>query len=477
MVGSNFINGQWRSSDKRSTTYNPSDLDELVGDYAQASAADVEEALHAARQALPVWAASNIQLRSDVLRQVGDALFAQAEDIGTLLAREEGKTRAEGMGEVVRSAQVFHYFAGEALRHPGQFLNSLRDGFTATVSYDPVGVISLITPWNFPLAIVAWKTAAALCFGNTVVLKPSNFVPGCALRLTQLFEQAKLPAGVFNLVMGGGREIGDIMVKGADGISFTGSTPTGQKILELAAKTMAKVQLELGGQNPMVVLDDADIDTAVDIALDGSFYQTGQRCTASSRLIVTRGSHDQFVEKLSAKVNALRVGHALDESTQIGPVANAPQLQQNLAAIATARAEGAECVAGGDMVECRTRGLYLAPTLFAGTTQQMTLNQNEVFGPVVGVIQVNDLDEAIAVALQGGHALSSGICTNDMRSAEHFRRKSNAGLVSINAPTAGIEYHVPFGGRKPSGYGGREMGSGAAEFFTESKTTYTNFGL
>lgn len=477
MQGNNFINGQWRSSDQRATTLNPSDLDELVGDYAQASVADAEEALHAARQALPVWAFGNIQSRSDILRQVGDVLFAQSEEIGILLSREEGKTRAEGIAEVVRSAQVFHYFAGEALRHPGQFLNSLRNGFTATVSYEPVGVISLITPWNFPLAIVAWKTAAALCFGNTVVLKPSSFVPGCAVKLTQIFEQVGLPAGVFNLVMGGGRDIGDIMVTGADGISFTGSTETGQHILEVAAKSMTKVQLELGGQNPLVVLDDADLDKAVDIALDGSFYQTGQRCTASSRLIVTRGVHDQFVEQLSAKVRALRVGHALDEGTQIGPVATGPQLQRNLAAVATARAEGAECIAGGAVVECRTRGHYMAPTLFAGTTQQMTLNQHEVFGPVVGLIKVDDLDEAIAIAVRGGHALSSGICTTDLRAAEQFRRKSNAGLVAINAPTAGIEYHVPFGGRNPSGYGGRELGSGAAEFFTESKTTYTNYGL
>ena len=477
MDGANLIDGRWRPSQRTQPTRSPSDLNDIVGEYAQAGAAEAEEALAAARRALPGWSASNIQQRADLLRKVGDALFAAAEQTGTLLAREEGKTRAEGIAETQRAAQVFHYFAGEALRHPGQFMDSLRDGYSATVSFEPIGVVSLITPWNFPIAVPAWKTAAALCYGNTVVLKPSEFAPGCAVTLARLLTDAGLPPGVFNLVMGDGRELGPTLVQGADGVSFTGATPTGQLILQQAAASMTRTQLELGGKNPLVVLDDANLDEAVSIALDGCFFQTGQRCTASSRLIVTRGIHDAFVERLIQRLDSLRVGHALDADTQVGPVATAPQLRKNLEFIATATQEGAQCVFGGQRLERRTEGLYLAPTLFVGTDMNMRLNREEVFGPVVGVTQVEDLEEAVAVAQDSELALSSGICTTSLRAAEYFRRNSKAGMVAINAPTAGVEYHVPFGGRKLSGFGGRELGSTAGEFFTESKTTYTNYGL
>lgn len=477
MHGMNLIGGHWRQGTQQFHTYNPSDQGEQVGTYAQSSAEDAREALDCARRALPGWHGSNIQQRADILRRVGDALFTQAETMGTLLSREEGKTRREGVAEVQRAAQVFHYFAGEALRNPGQFMDSLRPGHGAIVSHEPVGVVSLITPWNFPVAVPAWKTAAALCFGNTVVLKPSEFAPGCSVMLARALLDAGLPEGVFNLVMGDGRALGEILVQGADAVSFTGSTPTGRLILQQAAVTMTKTQLELGGKNPLVVLDDADLETAVNVALDGSFFQTGQRCTASSRLIVTAGIHDAFVERLVARLNALRVGHALAPDTDIGPVATLPQLQKNLSYIEQARQEGAECCAGGHRLERDTDGLFLAPTLFVNTRMDMTLNREEVFGPVVGVIKVNDLEEAVHVALDCEFALSSGICTTSLRSSEYFRRHARSGMVSVNAPTAGVEYHVPFGGRKPSGFGGRELGSTAAQFFTESKTSYINYGL
>jgi aldehyde dehydrogenase (NAD+) len=476
MKGRLLIDGRWRETAATHHTFNPSDLDEPVGSYAVADTAMAEEALAAARRALPAWSRSNIQQRADLLRRVGDLFQARSETIGELLSREEGKTRADGIAEARRAAQVFHYLAGNALRQVGQFLPGLRDGHNVIVSQEPLGVVALITPWNFPLAVPAWKTAAALAYGNTLVLKPSEFAGGCSVVLAELLQEAGLPDGVFNLLLGKGRELGKTLVEGADGISFTGGNAGGQQILQQAALSMTKAQLELGGKNPLIVLDDADLELAVQIALDGCFFQTGQRCTASSRLIVTRGIHDAFVESLAERVRQLRVGHAQDTDTQIGPVATAPQLEKNLQFIEGARRDGAECVAGGGPIECRTRGYYLAPTLFAGTNNAMTLNREEVFGPVVGVIRVDDFDEAMAVSLDCEYALTAGICTNDLRNAEHFRRSTRAGMAMINTPTAGIEYHAPFGGRKPSGFGARELGAGSAEFFTEGKTSYINYG-
>jgi alpha-ketoglutaric semialdehyde dehydrogenase len=475
--GLNLIDGQWCDAGDAMPTFNPSDLDEQVGSYAQAGVAEAEEAIAAARRAQPGWARFNMQARADILRRTGDLLLARATEIGTLLSREEGKVLKEGVGEVTRAAQVFHFYAGEVVRHPGQWYNSMRDGHNILVTYEPVGVVAAITPWNFPIAIPAWKTAAALAYGNTVVLKPSEFAPGCAVLLGQLLEEAGLPAGCFNLVMGDGRVLGQALIDGADAVTFTGSTPTGRQIVRMAAPTMTKVQLELGGKNPFIVLDDADLDVAVEAAAQGTWGQTGQRCTGSERIIVTNGIHDAFVERLVKAVKSFKVGHALDADTQIGPVATRPQYDKDLAFIEKAKASGAELAAGGGAVEARTRGLFLAPTLFLGTDNAMDLNREETFGPIAGVIKVEDLDEAIAVARDCELALSSGIATTNLRHAERFRRESTAGMVMINAPTAGLEYHVPFGGRAPSGYGGREQGTASAEFFTEIKTSYINHGV
>lgn len=476
MQGQNFIAGEWRGTPSRHTL-NPSDLDETVGVYADATIDDAADAMEAARQALPGWASSNIQTRSDILRRTGDLLAAHAKEIGTLLAREEGKPLAEGIGEAVRAAQLFHFYAGECVRHPGQWHDSIRPGHNIIVSYEPVGVVTAITPWNFPIAIPAWKTAAALAYGNTMVLKPSELAAGCAVILTKLLIEAGLPDGVFNLVLGDGRALGETLISRANAVSFTGSTPTGRQVLQMVAPTMAKVQLELGGKNPFIVLDDADLDVAVDAAAQGAWGQTGQRCTGSERVIVTKGIHDAFVEKMLERAKTLKVGHALDEGTQMGPVANKPQLDKNIGFINRAKSDGAELAFGGNLVEARTSGHYLAPTLFLNTDNKMELNRQEVFGPVAGIIKVEDFDEAISVARDCELALSSGIATTNLKHAERFRRESNAGLVTVNAPTAGVDYHAPFGGRAPSGYGAREMGTAAAEFFTESKTAYINHGV
>ena len=472
-----FIDGDWRGGGSTTSTYNPSDLDELVGEYASAGAAEAEEALAAARRALPGWKRFNMQARSEILRKVGDALLARSEEIGTLLAREEGKTLKDGIGETIRAANVFHFYSGEVVRHPGQWYNSMRDGHNILVSYEPVGVVAAITPWNFPIAIASWKVAGALAYGNTVVLKPSNNVPGCAVVLAELLEQAGLPKGVFNLLIGPGGTIGKTLIQGADAVTFTGGTETGRQVLLMAAPTMTKVQLELGGKNPFIVLEDADLDVAVEAAAQGTWGQTGQRCTGSERIIVTDKIYDAFVERLVQRVAKFKVGHALDPDTEIGPVANQVQFDQNLEFIEKAKAEGAEVAFGGTTVEARTRGLYLAPTLLLNTSNDMELNREESFGPIAGVIKVADLDEAIAVANDCKFALSSGIATTSLRSAEKFRRESKAGLVMINTPTAGLDYHVPFGGRSPSGFGGREQGTASAEFFTELKTSYINHGV
>lgn len=477
MKGQNYIDGAWREGTVPFETYSPSDLDETVGTYSKASAADVEEAMAAARRALPGWRSFNMQARSDLLRKVGDLLIARSEEIGTLLSREEGKTKPEGVGETIRAAQCFHFYAGEVLRHPGQYLNSMRDGHNIIVSYEPVGVIAAITPWNFPMALPSWKVAGALAYGNTIVLKPSSFVPGCAIMLARLLEEVGLPKGVFNLVMGDGSVTGNIMIDAADALTLTGGTETGRKVLQRAAQTMTKCQLELGGKNPLIVLDDADLDLAVEIAANGAWVQTGQRCTGTERFIVTKGIHDAFVERVTKAAKGYRVGHALDADTQIGPVATLPQFNSNMDFIEKAKTEGAELAAGGNAVECRTRGLYMAPTLFIGTSNDMQINQHESFGPIASVIKVEDLDEAIAAANDCEYALSSGIATTNLKNAERFRRTSKAGMVMVNAPTAGLEYHVPLGGRSPSGFGPRETGTASADFFTEVKTSYINHGV
>jgi NAD-dependent aldehyde dehydrogenases len=475
--GSNYIDGAWREGEVPFETVNPSDLDSKVGRYSKCSPAMVEEAMDAARRAAPGWRAFNMQARSDLLRKVGDMLYAEAETVGRLLSDEEGKTLADGKGEAVRAAQCFHYYAGEVLRHPGQWFESLREGHNIIVSYEPVGVVAAITPWNFPIALPAWKVAAALAYGNTVVLKPSSFVPGCTVMLARMLGKAGLPKGVFNLVMGDGSKAGNVMIDAADALSFTGGTETGRKVIARAAETMTKVQCEMGGKNPLVVLADADMDLAVSIAANGAWIQTGQRCTGTERFLVEESVHDEFVERVAQAAKAYRVGPALDPDTQIGPVANEPQFRSNLDFVENAVREGAELAAGGGEVECRTKGYFMTPTLLAGTQNGWTCNQEESFGPIASVVKVADLDEAISAANDCQYALTAGIATRSLHSAEKFRRSSRAGMVMVNTPTAGLEYHVPLGARPASGYGARETGTAAAEFFTEIKTSYINHGV
>ena len=471
----NYINGEWVEGKGVRENINPSDLSDMVGEYAQADRTQAEAAIAAARAAFPAWQATTPQQRADMLETVGAELLARKDEIGRLLSREEGKPLANGIAETMRAAQIFKFYAQEALRIEGVSIASVRPGVEVTISREALGVVGLICPWNFPIAIPAWKMAPALAFGNTVVFKPADLVPGTAWALVEILSRAGLPKGVVNLVMGRGSVVGQAMLesKEVNAISFTGSVETGAKVAMACATRGAKFQLEMGGKNPLIVLDDANLDAAVAASIDGAFYQTGQRCTASSRLIVQSKVHDAYVEKMVAAMKALKVDHALKEGTQVGPVVDEAQMAQDEKYIKIGRDEGAELVWGGERLNRDTKGHYLSPALFVGSNNKMRINREEIFGPVASVIKVGSYDEALAVANDTPFGLSSGIFTNSLKYASDFRKKSAAGMAMINLPTAGVDYHVPFGGRKGSSYGAREQGRHAAEFYTAIKTAYT----
>lgn len=468
-----YINGRWVNGVTMGRRENPSDTRETVAEYARADRAQAEEAIRAAADALPQWSLSTPQRRFDALDQIGSELLARKDELGRLLAREEGKTLPEGVAEVARAGQIFKFFAGEALRIQGETLASVRPGVQVDITREPVGVVGLIAPWNFPFAIPAWKIAPALAYGNTVVFKPAELVPACGAALAEIISRAQLPAGVFNFVVGSGREVGQTLVDSplVNAISFTGSQGTGEQILRATAARGAKVQLEMGGKNPLIVLADADMDIAVDCALQGSFYSTGQRCTASSRLIVEASVHDAFVQKLAQRMAALKVGNAVERGTDIGPVVDAHQLAQNQRYLDIAKAEGAEHVCGGDRVEAATPGHYMRPALWLAQAQHR-IAQEEIFGPVAAVLRADDYDHALALANDTPFGLCAGICTTSLKHAMHFRRHAAVGMTMVNLPTAGVDFHVPFGGRKGSSHGPREQGRYAAEFYTTVKTGY-----
>ena len=470
-----LIGGEWVSTSHAVDNVNPSDITDVIDEYAQAGKAETQQAVAAATDAFQDWSHSTLQQRHDVLKAAGDEILARKDEIGALLSREEGKILAEGVGETVRAAQIFHFFAGEALRLTGDVVPSVRPDITVEVTREPIGVVGVITPWNFPIAIPAWKVAPAICYGNAVVLKPAELVPGCSWEIADILHRSGLPPGVLNLVIGPGSVVGQAMLDdaGIDAITFTGSQATGARVADASSRVMRRYQLEMGGKNPLVILDDADLDRAADIALNGAYFSTGQRCTASSRLIVTEGIYGRFVEMLAERIRATRVGHALDPDSQIGPVASSEQLEQDLTYIEVARQEGGTLRAGGDRLTRATDGYYLNPALITETTPQMRINREEVFGPVASVIRVRDYDEALAVANDTEFGLSAGICTSSLKYASDFKRNSQAGMVMVNLPTAGVDYHVPFGGRKSSSFGPREQGSYAKEFFTVVKTAYT----
>jgi aldehyde dehydrogenase (NAD+) len=475
---SNYIAGEWVKGQSEVENRNPSDTRELIGLYAQASSMQLESAIDAATLAQKLWARTGIEQRYKVLMAIGQELMNRSGEIGLVLSSEEGKPQAEGVGEVYRAGQFFTYYAAETLRQLGDTADSVRDGVEIDVRREPVGVVAIISPWNFPMATACWKIAPALAFGNAVVWKPANLTPACAVILSEIISRQDIPKGLFNLVMGAGAQIGQALIEhpGISAISFTGSVDVGKGIAVAAVANLTKVQLEMGSKNALAVMDDADLDLAVACAVNGAFGGTGQKCTASSRLIVHERIHDAFVEKLVAATQALKVGHALEAGTQIGPVASAAQLASNLACVELGRQEGGELITGGNALELATPGHFMAPALFVGTHNGMRVNREELFAPIACVIKASSYDEALSLVNDTRFGLTAGIMTRSLARASHFRRNARVGCVMVNLPTAGTDYHVPFGGRGDSSYGPREQGRSAVEFYTHVKTGYIAAG-
>ncbi|MEZ2331332.1 aldehyde dehydrogenase family protein [Mesorhizobium sp. RCC_202] len=476
--GQNFVAGEWRDGADWIEDSNPSDVTDSVGRFAQARLSDIHDAVSAAQSAQRQWAAAGLEARAAVLDAIGRELMARSKELGELLSREEGKTLPEGVGEVYRAGQFFTYFAAEALRNLGSSADSVRAGVDVLTEREPLGVVAVISPWNFPIATASWKIAPALAFGNAVVWKPASITPASAWALTEIISRQAIPKGLFNLVMGSGSTIGRELSASADiqGLSFTGSGAVGSGIAASAAARFVKLQLEMGSKNPFVIMDDADLDRAVDLAVNGAFGGSGQKCTASSRLIVHKPVHDAFVEKFLAKTKALKVGHALAAGVQMGPVVSAGQLAANLDYVALGKSEGAELATGGEALDRAHQGHYMAPTVFLDGRSRMRINQEEMFAPITCVIQANDLDEAIFLANDTPYGLTAGIATRSLARATKFRHASRSGCVMVNLATAGTDYHVPFGGVRASSYGPREQGPAAVEFYTQVKTSYIHAG-
>jgi aldehyde dehydrogenase (NAD+) len=476
-VFGNYINGEWRaaSSGKTLENRNPANRDEVIAEFASSEAADVEAALDAASEAYRTWRLSSPIARANILHKAANILESRISDVGRELTREEGKTLKEGIGETTRAVQILRYFAGEAQQPSGEHYPSANPLTLLYTTREPLGVTAIVTPWNFPIAIPAWKIAPALAFGNTVVFKPASLTPLSAVRLVEALADAGLPPGVLNLVTGSASAIGDPLLRDPRvvAISFTGSNETGAALRKLAAERGAKLQLELGGKNPAIVLADADLEHALTHVINGAMMSTGQKCTATSRAIVDRKIADKFTAMLSERISGLKVGDPLANETQIGPLVDDSSAQRVAGEVTAAKAAGSELLVGGNVLGGDLeRGAFVAPALFAGVDPSSRLGQDELFGPVLGVISVDGIDEALAVANQVRFGLSASLFTRDLERALTFAREIEAGIVHVNSETAGAEPHVPFGGMKGSSSYSREQGKSSREFFTQIKTVY-----
>jgi len=474
----NLIAGEWLVGESEIENRSPSDVTDLIGVFAQASSDQLEATLDQAQQAQREWAAYGMERKQAVLMNIGNELMARSAELGALLSREEGKPLAEGKGEVYRAGQFFTYYAAECLRQIGENADSVRPNIEVDVRREPIGVVAVISPWNFPTATASWKIAPALCYGNAVVWKPANITPASAYALTEIIARQDIPKGLFSLVMGSGSGIGERLVQSpkVNAVTFTGSVPVGKRIATAAIQNLTKVQMEMGSKNALAVMDDADIDLAVTLALGGAFGGTGQKCTASSRLVVHEAIHDTFVEKLVAGTKAMKVGHALEEGTQMGPVVSAEQLAENLAYVDLGKSEGAELCCGGERLEMPHDGYYMSPGVFLNTRNDFRINREEMFAPLTSVIKVGSYDEALSVVNDTNFGLTSGIVTKSLARATHFRRNARTGVVTINLPTAGTDYHVPFGGRGDSSYGFFFNDTATTEIYTTVKTAYISAG-
>ena len=476
----NFIGGEWRDSKgKRVQDLNPADTSEIIADAPSSTAAEAAEACEAALRAYPGWRNTPAPVRGQLLYRVQRRMEERKEEIAEALTREEGKTLVEARGEVQRAINVIEFFAGEARRITGDTIPSeLPHNFCYTVK-QPVGPVAIITPWNFPIAIPVWKMAPALVSGNTVVFKPASLTPLTAALIVEVFEQCGIPPGVLNLVFGGGREVGDTIVKhpAIQAVSFTGSNDVGSGLYSAAAARGIKCQCEMGGKNPIVILADADLDLAVESTVQGAFGSTGQRCTATSRAVVEQSIANEFVERLHARAASLVVGNGLDPKTNVGPSVDVKQLDTVLEYIGIAQSEGAKLVAGGARLKDGglDKGFFVAPTIFDSVDANMRVAQEEIFGPVLSVIRAPDPRSALEIANGVRFGLSASIYTNDVASMFRFVDQLDAGIIHVNSPTVGGEAHIPFGGMKATGVGLREMGSVAIDFYTELKVVYVDY--
>jgi alpha-ketoglutaric semialdehyde dehydrogenase len=472
---SSIVAGTARRGSTTSTSVNPANPAEVVTTISLADAEIAAAAMEAAAGAFTGWQATSAPARGDVLRGAADLLDERAEVIARDLTREEGKTLAEAVRETQLAAKIFRYYAAQALDQDGETYPSQQPDQLLFTRREPVGVVSVITPWNFPISLPSWKIAAALAFGNSVVWKPAEIVPRTATHLASTLTDAGLPAGVLNLVIGRGSQIGDVLVGHPDvaAVTFTGSTPIGQAIQVRAAGVGKKVQLELGGKNPAIVLAGADLDHAARQISIGAFGAAGQKCTATSRVIVERSVAAELVERVKEQAEEWVLGDPLDSDTTIGPVASAEQLETVLRYIDGAHQEGARAVAGGGRADGGLAdGYFVRPTVFVDVEPSHAVVREEIFGPVAAVLPVDSYDEAVAEANNTPFGLTASLFTNDLSLALQFIREIRTGIVRVNQATSGIEYHVPFGGTKASGHGHRELGKAAREFFTETKTVY-----
>lgn len=481
MLFKNFIAGEWVGASSGATfdNINPADTSDIVGTFAKSDAADARQAIEAAKAAQPKWAAMPAPKRGEILYRAAAILESRAEQVAREMTREEGKTLPEARGEVGRAVNILRYFGGEGARLGGQHVPSERDRVFILTRRRPLGVVGLITPWNFPIAIPAWKAAPALIAGNAVVLKPSDLAPLCAVRLVEALDEAGVTKGAVNLVTGPGSKVGHEIVTNPDvkAISFTGSEATGSSIAVEAAKRRARVQLEMGGKNPTVVLADADIESAVAVVVNAAFFSTGQRCTATSRVIVEEPIVEAFTSALVARTRSLKVGNGLEPGVEIGPSIDERQLETVLEYVGVGAKEGARVLCGGERLKDGpyARGYFSSPAVVADVTPSMRVAQEEIFGPVLGVMPARDFDHAVEIANGVRFGLSAAVCTRSLTSAYEFINRAEAGLVMVNLPSAGVEYHVPFGGSKASSMGMREQGPVAVDFYTELQTAYVKY--
>ncbi len=475
----NFIGGEWTESNSGETfeNRNPACRDEIIGDFQRSDKSDVYEAVEAASKAFPEWAKTSASKRGKLLRRAAESIEKRKGELIETLSREEGKTLKEAAGEVKRSRDIFYYYAEKAKEIGGELRSPNHEDKELYTKQEPLGVAAILTPWNYPSAIPSWKMAPALAAGNCVVIKPASLAPYSCLKIVECLEKAGLPEGTVNLITGPGKAVGKALVvhEDVDAVSFTGSLEVGDRVRELASRGGKRVQTEMGGKNPLLVMESADVNEAVEIAVSGAFGVTGQACTATSRAIVHEKLYDEFLEKMRSKVESMEVGPGL-ENPDMGPQVSRGELWSTLDYIESGKQEGAELLIGGERADVESDGHFVQPTVFSETEPDMKIAQEEIFGPVLSVMKTGNYEEAVEIANGIDYGLSASIITQDLSEAHRFIQDSESGVVKVNEKTTGLELHVPFGGMKASSSETwREQGEAGLDFYTISKTVYLNY--